>query len=203
MIVRIVLLCGLLTGAAAYAETLYVSDRLTLNLRDAPSSAAGVIRPSLSTGDAVEVLRRDGNSEFLEVVTEDGRQGWVHGQYLVATPIARERLQTAEERIAALERTIAEQRAEIEALTSGKPIGEPNDARAHEALEAQIDGLRRQLADLKDSLLRAIESRRADPPQGVMRALRDYWPALTAGLFIIGLIIGLIIKFRSKRSAWS
>ena len=195
---RIVLLCGLLAGAFAYSETLYVSDRLTLNLRDAPSSTAAVLRPSLSSGDALEVLRRDRDSEFLEVVTEDGRQGWVHGQYLVAMPIARERLQAAEERIAALEGTIAEQRVELEAWASGEPVVTPAD----EALKAQIEGLGQQIEDLKGIVARNA-TRRADQPTGMIRTLRDYWPVLGFGFFIIGLVIGFVIRSRPKRSAWS
>ena len=195
---RIVLLCGLLASAFAYSETLYVSDQLTLNLRDAPSSTAGILRPSLSSGDALEVLRRDRDSEFLEVVTEDGRQGWVHGQYVVATPIARDRLQAAEERIAALEGTLAEQRAALEAWASGEPVVAPAD----EALQAKIEGLGQQIEELKDIVARDA-TRRADSPTGMIRTLRDYWPVLGFGFFIIGLVFGFVIRFRPKRSAWS
>ena len=210
LLTRITLLCGLLAGAVAHAETLYVSDRLTLNLRDAPSSTGGVLRPSLSSGDALEVLRRDDDSAFLEVVTEDGRQGWVHGQYLVAVPIARDRLQAAQDRIAELEGTIAAQRAELEALADGQPFGQPfgepfgglSDGSAHEALEAQIDGLGQRIEELK-GLLAANDGRQAEPPSRVMRTMRDYWPVLGIGFFILGLAIGLILKSRPKRSAWS
>ena len=195
---RIAFIFGLLASALAHPETLYVNDRLTLNLRDAPSSAAAVLPPSLTSGDTVEVLRRDANSAFLEVVTEDGRQGWVHGQYLVATPIARDRLQAAEERIAALEETNAAHRAELEALAGGGP----SDALAAEALKAQIEGLGQQIEDLKGVLANS-ELRRADPAPGMIRTLRDYWPVLGIGFFIIGLGIGLIIRARPKRSAWS
>ncbi|MYE85857.1 MAG: TIGR04211 family SH3 domain-containing protein [Gammaproteobacteria bacterium] len=195
---RIALLCGLLVTAVAYSETRYVSDQLTLNLRDAPSSEAAVLPPSLTSGDVVEVLRRDADSAFLEVVTENGRQGWVHGQYLVATPIARDRLQAAEERIVALEGTIAEQRAALEAGAGG----EPSDAPADEALKAQIDRLGQQIEDL-EGILAQSDLRRTDSTPGMIRTLRDYWPVLGFGFFVLGIVIGLIIRFRPKRSAWS
>ena len=195
---RILLLFGMLASVLATAETLYVSDRLTLNLRSGPSSTAEVLRPSLTSGDTLEVLGRDADSQFLEVVTEDGRQGWVHGQYLVATPIARDSLQAAEERIAALEETISVQRAELEAWASG----ELGAGLAGQAVTAQIEGLGLQIEEIKGILARS-ETQRSDPPTGVTRTLRDYWPVLGFSFFVIGLIIGLIIRARPKRSAWS
>lgn len=194
---RIALLWGLLVSTVAYSETLYVGDRLTLNLRDGPSSTAGVLPPSLNSGDALEVLRRDGGSEFLQVVTEDGRQGWVHGQYLVATPIARDRLQAAEERIAALVATITAQRAALDAAGGGS-----GDALADEALMAQMDGLGQQIEELKGILARS-DPRPATPSTGLVHTLRNYWPVLGFGFFVLGIIIGLVIRFRPKRSAWS
>ena len=194
---RIALLGALLASAVSHSETLYVSDRLTLNLRDGPSSAAGVLRPSLTSGEALQVMGRDDGSEFLEVLTEDGRQGWVHGQYLTATPIARDRLQAAEERIAALLDTVAEQRAELDAAGSGTGNG-PADA----ALKAQMDGLGRQIEELTGLLARP-EPKPAAPPPNMVRSLRDHWPVLGFGLFVIGLVLGLIISARPKRKAWS
>ena len=195
---HIALFFALLGSAAAYSETLYVSDQLTLNLREGPSDTAAVLRPSLTSGDALEVLRRDdAGSEFLEVVTEDGRQGWVHGQYLVTTPIAQDRLQAAQERIVALEGVIAEQHAQLNALDDGGSGNAPAD----EALMAQIDGLGQQIEDLKGMLAQRDPSANGSPP-GMIRTLRDYWPVLAFGFFVIGLAIGLILRARPKRDAW-
>ena len=195
---RIALLCWLLVSAVAHSETRYVTDQLALSLRDAPSSTAGALRPSLRSGDALEVLRRDSGSEYLEVVTEDGRRGWVHGQYLIATPIARDRLLAAEQRIAALEGIIAEQRAALDAAATGGP----GDAPADEALKAQMEGLAQQIEGLKVVLAQS-DLRRTDSPRGMIRILQDYWPVLGFGFVVLGIIIGVILRFRPKRSAWS
>jgi SH3 domain protein len=78
--VFLIVICSFYLHGNGLAETLYITDRLYLSLRDAPE----VEQPS------VAVLRSDTKVELLEtqddwakVELEDGRTGWVMKKYLV------------------------------------------------------------------------------------------------------------------------
>ena len=72
----------LLLGAlqAASAETAYVTDILRLGLHEAQDTSDRPFQ-TLVSGAELEVLQRVTN--FAEVRTTDGRQGWVKSAYLV------------------------------------------------------------------------------------------------------------------------
>lgn len=62
------------------AETMYVTDRLYLSLRSAPTSG----QPSLAllpSDTRVDLLETEGN--WAKVMLEDGRTGWVLKRFLV------------------------------------------------------------------------------------------------------------------------
>jgi len=70
----------LYTGTIGHAETMYVTDRLYLSLRNAPDAG----QPSLDllpSDTKVEVLETEGN--WAKVKLEDGRTGWVMKRFLV------------------------------------------------------------------------------------------------------------------------
>ena len=72
---------ALLWAGPLPAETAFVTDRLLLGVHESKSLDAAVLR-LLESGDAVEVLERDG--ELARVRTSRGREGWVDGRYLSA-----------------------------------------------------------------------------------------------------------------------
>jgi SH3 domain protein len=64
---------------SAYAETLYVTDRILLGVHQTPSEQSPVIT-SIASGTPVTVLLR--NDNFLRVRTADGQEGWVSSKFL-------------------------------------------------------------------------------------------------------------------------
>jgi len=67
--------------SVAHGETAYVTDVLRLGLHKAQDTSDQPIQ-TLMSGAELEVLRRIPN--FAEVVTKDGKQGWVKSAFLVA-----------------------------------------------------------------------------------------------------------------------
>ena len=76
----LVVVCLLYGQGSGLAETMYVTDRLYLSLRNAPDPG----QPSLDllpSDTKVEVLETEGN--WANVKLEDGRTGWVMKRFLV------------------------------------------------------------------------------------------------------------------------
>ena len=118
-----------LSCAPLSAETAFVTDRLLLGVHESNSLDSAVLR-LLESGDAVEVLERDG--ELARVRTSRGREGWVDGRYLSEVAPAAARLEAAEDqartstkeleaikgRVAELEATGEQQRQSLAEATA-------------------------------------------------------------------------------------
>lgn len=73
----------------AIAETLYVTDQVTVGLRADAASDAPVLA-TVSTGAALEVLERSGTS--VRVRNANGVEGWIESSALATQPPAAQRL---------------------------------------------------------------------------------------------------------------
>jgi SH3 domain protein len=214
---RLVCIVVLLSASTTNAATLYISDALTVPLRSGPSSEHRILRV-LPAGTALEVLDRDEAAGFVRVRTEGELEGWLPEQYLVAEPIARDRLVTANARIRELTGTVERLQRELNGVSTNRDeIGE-----SHGALERQVAALQAELAEIRSISAGAIEQNEANKE---LRALNDRlrsevdalvetiatleadveqrWLLVGGGLVLGGLILGIGIKSRPRRSAWS
>jgi len=208
---------GVLPGAAA-AETLYISDVLTVPLRSGPSSANRILHRGLRSGTALEVLGRDDGSTFVNVRTPGGLEGWLPGQYLIEEPIARDRLRQANARIDALNRELEALRGRFETVDDARSEAESSST----ALGSRVAELEQELAEIHRVSANAIQTAadnqrlselndrlRGEVDELLLEAqqLRDNvqqrWLLIGAGLVLTGLLLGVIIKSRPRRSAWT
>lgn len=67
------------TTFSAFADTLYVTDRIMLGVHQQAAETSPVIK-TIPSGTAVTVLER--NDDFIKVQLADGSQGWVSAAYL-------------------------------------------------------------------------------------------------------------------------
>ncbi|MEM8766995.1 MAG: TIGR04211 family SH3 domain-containing protein [Pseudomonadota bacterium] len=207
-----------MSPASARGETAYISDTLTVPLRSGPSNANRILHRGLPSGTRLEILGRDGDSGFVQIRTDRGTEGWLPGQYLVDEPIARDRLVAANRRIRELSDTVQKQETTIKALSSGKTASEANSA----DLSRQVKSLQSELAEIKrisagaiaqnetNKELMALNDRlrtEVDELVGTISGLEDNvqerWLLIGGGLVLAGLLIGIAIKARPRRSAWN
>ncbi len=72
-------ICVLLLFSSAYANTMYVTDKIEIMMRRGASTEYKIIKKLLS-GDAVEVLETQGS--WTKIRIQDGMEGWVNTQFL-------------------------------------------------------------------------------------------------------------------------
>ena len=217
------LLAGLLVGTLCSptlgaAETAYISDRLTVPVRSGPSNANRILHRGLPSGTRLTILSRDGDSDFVQVRTEGGTEGWLPGQYLVTQPIARDQLVAANRRIDSLTETVEQQKQQLDALTSGKSNAEASNSQ----LSGQVKQLEQELAEIKrisagaiaqnetNKELIALNDRlrsEVDELAATINTLEDNvqerWLMIGGALVLVGLLLGVAIKARPRRSAWN
>ncbi len=214
----IVICLSTLLSSYALAETRYVSDSLEITMRSGKSTSHGIIR-MLRSGTRLTVLETDNDSGYSHVRTRDGKTGWVLSRFLMKGQAARNKLATAEKKLAELE---LENRKLGTAMESMK-----GKMSSIEKERMNLDGVHRtvsqELAEIKRtaSSALAIDSENKELKSRVValernlqtlqqeneglkdRTARD-WFMVGAGVVLLGIIVGLIIpriRWR-KKSSW-
>jgi SH3 domain protein len=205
------------TAGAANGDTMYVSDELVITFRTQPSTR-GEILHNLTTGTSMVILDMDSQEEWAQVRLQNGREGWVRKQYLTPEPAPRHKLEAANRDAAQLSRTVADLRQQLQGVQSARTEAEESS----ESLESQVSRLQQELAEIKrvsaNAIETAAENRRITDLNARLRdeldelvSQRDMltensqqrWLMIGGGLVLLGLILGIIIKARPRRSAWT
>ncbi|MEZ5557153.1 MAG: TIGR04211 family SH3 domain-containing protein [Pseudomonadales bacterium] len=208
----------MLAAAPLRAETAYIVDELLVPLRSGPSTSYRILHRGLPSGTALDVLERDSDSGYARVRTPSGTEGWVPIQYLVSQPIARDQLAAARRDMEAAKKAAADLRGQLEALRRDKGQAEESN----ESLSTQVSRLEQELAEIKRVSAGALETEAENKRltelnarlRGELDALVDEletahdnvqerWLMIGGGLVLLGLVLGVAIKARPRRSAWN
>lgn len=172
----LIVICFLYGQGNGLAETMYVTDRLHLSLRNAPNPG-GPFLMLLQSDTKVEVLETEG--KWAKVQLENGRTGWVMKRYLVED----------EPKSVIIEQL----RGEIE---ESKEI--PDRLREKNA------SLRKEIDKLKNQIILQKASLETTTKENTLKRLKEIYVAgavaLVAG-FIIGYLVRSLIK-KPKRTMY-
>jgi SH3 domain protein len=205
--------------ASATAETLYVSDDLSITLRSGKSTQHQILR-MVTSGTPLGVLETDEESGYTRVRTPQGVEGWVLTRYLMDHPSAQDQLADAQKKMARLDEENKTLQAKLTATSADKNAltKDKGDLQTkNDKLAADLDHIRKAAAsalaveDEKNRL--ADEARRLQSElQAVQQEnllLKDRrdreWFVRGAGVVVAGILIGLILpklRFR-RRSSWN
>jgi SH3 domain protein len=203
----------------AQAQTRYVTDRTIVELRRGPSTEYLILR-NLEAGERVEVLEMNEEQGYSRVrVADQGTEGWILTRFLMAEPIARERLAVAErtlatarERVGTLEaenrelaRDLATVRTELEQAQANHGTASRELADIRTAAANVVD-IRDQNSRLQQRLVQRdqeVEQLTADNARLAGRNTQN-WFVVGAGVLLAGIVVGLVAPTlrRKRRSDW-
>jgi SH3 domain protein len=108
----------LISTAANAAPTAYITESISVSMRENPSKdSAGVGAPMFS-GAAVTILETRNDIGYSLVKTETDQRGWLPSQYLTDKPIAKSELDLAQKELQKLSEAFANSQKELETLKS-------------------------------------------------------------------------------------
>ena len=208
----------LVLSGNAMAETAYVSDRLEITMRSGTSTSHGITR-MLRSGTPVEVLEVDKKTGYSHVRTQGGKDGWVLSRFLMKGRAARDRLTTAEKKLAELELENRKMATTMQLLKKGKQAIEMERSsldNEHRKVSQELSEIRRTASSALaiDSENKELKSRVVSLERNLQvlqqenetlkdRTARD-WFMVGAAVVLLGIIVGLIIpriRWR-KKSSW-
>ncbi len=203
---------GLLTAAVlfmlpafAFAETMYITDRVEASVRSGKGLAAGSkVLGAVRTGDTVEVLATDG--EYANIRLANGTEGWLHTRYLTAAqPVDLEKLKeknkSAQEELTRLR----EEKAGLETLRNQQALKIKETEAAFEELKAgcadyikvraEIEKAQQEVAAHKE-----ITAQLTRENESLAQNTRLMWFIFGAAAVLCGFIIGMWLQsLRNRR----
>lgn len=217
---RLVLLMVLLLGfGQLQAASRYVTDQFEITLRSGQSTTHKILR-MLPSGSKVELLKSSDDTGYSLVRTEDGKEGYVLTRQLLSTPVARDRLEKAENRLNELLKEPGKLPAQLaNAQTKLDEVQQSRDllAKEKEKLDNELESIRRTASDairisnernelrkLVAQLTHQVEELKQEN-QELNNNSNQKWFMIGAGIIILGIVIGLILphlRFQRRKSSW-
>ncbi len=216
-VVLLAALVLLTSSPVSRAETVYVSDDLIINFRSLPSNQGRIVK-LLPSGTPLDVIERQQNGEWARVRTRGGDEGWVLQQYVQDQPVAADRLKEANREVERLTSAVADLKERLNTVQSARSEAEQSSS----DLGSRVEALQSELAEIKRASAGALETAAENQRLGELNArlrsemddlvkerdelaanTRQRWLMIGGGLVLTGLFLGMVMKSRPRRSAWS
>lgn len=202
-------------AGSAFADVVYITDQLWVRLRATPTEDARTIHAGLPSGTELELLGHDLESGFSHVRMSDGREGWIPTQYLVTKPIAKDRLDVAERKLAEIQRGNTDLASQVDTLNrENVELRQHNEELTQQAEMARraadasgetgsapviLDPQSKVVAEMNGLLRREVDEL-VEQNQALQGAAEQRWMLTGVGLLAIGLAIGAFVTRR--RRSW-
>ena len=214
----IYLLLASITVAIGAVEKKYVTDELTVPLRSGPSVEHRIIYANLPAGTELEILSDNKTAEVTQIKTRRGTEGCIRSKYLKTGPIARDLLSSLEKKARDREGELISTNIDLESLK----VQLAETQRENDRLNSLLNNTQVELNDIKNVSAQALEEHSANIRlnnlndrlrQEVDTLLyryketesnqKTYSMLIGAALLLLGILLGVIIKSRPRRSGWS
>ncbi len=200
------LLLMLTLSHTTLAQTVYVSDELTILMRADKGTQYRILK-SLPSGTPLTVLEVD-KSGYTRVRTAEGKTGWVLSRFLSKEPIARTQLKQAKERVEKLTQEKEFLQQQLEQLKKDKQVLQTSERQ----LIQKNQKISRELVKLRKISARPIQLERSNEKlrnelleneaqtrilKQELQTLKDdserQWFMTGAAILFGGILLGLIL----------
>lgn len=206
--------------AVAQAKTVWVDDQLYLPVRSGAGTQYRIIENAVPSGTPLEVLDAS-DSAYTRVRTPKGTEGWVSSQYLSETPIAADRLRTANQQLENTRAELAQVKEQLTQVTNERDALENSESTLSNRSQELQEELQRIKSIASDSINLARRNRELLEENQKIRndlevltaenerleASKEYdFMLLGAGLVLGGVMLALIIpmlKPTRKTDNWA
>jgi len=203
------------------AEYRYVTDSFKIMMRTGESSSHKIKR-TLSSGTKLELISTNPETGYSKVIAPGGVEGYVLTRQLLNEPVAKDKLDSAIQKLEELQAAPGELSAKLSELqTRHEEL-----MSSHESLKSERDNLEQELSTIKRTASNAIRvtNERNELRQQVTDMTREveqlkqenreltnnstqYWFMIGGGTVIVGILIGLIlphlrVQKRRSNSSW-
>jgi len=178
-----------LLAGQAFAERGHISDEVSLFMHGGPGKQYRITGRT-NSGDAVEIMQRDGKSKYVKIRTFTGREGWVEGKFVKVGLSIKERLPKLEEKLQTSRNKLDQQRSEYDDLNNRYNT---LSTEKNEVL-SQIDALNSDIRRLQLELDTRDES-------NLLRWF-THGGLVALGGVILGLILPMFSRRKKRRDDW-
>ena len=215
----LILFIFLLTSTFVYAaNTVYVTDEIVITLRSGQGTKYQILR-TIPTGTPLELLENNEETGYSKVRMKNGTEGWVLTQYLMETPIHKDRLAVAEKQLQSLKADNKKLKEELEKIRGAKNELQKEWGKLTVETEKMKKELN-QIREISEHPLRLAEENKKLQAKTLAnernlqmltqenQALKDRsdrnWFLTGAAVLLLGILLGFILPkiHRSKKSGW-
>lgn len=178
-----------MTALPVSAQPGHIADDVYTYYHSGPSNEYRIVG-RIRSGESVEILKRNPNTDYVQIRMDGGKTGWVPGDNVAEGPSTLSRLPQLEAALSEKQSTTSTQMAEIETLRAElSQLKSENQSYTGElqSLNSQIDDLNRQIENMDESNL--------------MRWF-THGGLVALGGVLLGLLIPYFPKKRKRRDDW-
>ncbi|HEY9036648.1 MAG TPA: TIGR04211 family SH3 domain-containing protein [Pseudomonadales bacterium] len=142
----------LLLALPLHAETRYIIDSLYVPVRSTDSPQGRIIHKGLKSGTAVEVIGQNEDGSFIKIRI-GSLEGWMPSQYLVNEPVARVRLEAAQQQLKAVQEDATKLRSLVRTLEENNKLLEKQSTESGQQAKQAVE----ELAEIKKIATNSIQ----------------------------------------------
>ena len=214
----VLILTATLGSQKLLAQTVYVADEFFVPMRSGAGNKFRIIR-NLKTGQAMEVIGRTGDDQWIHVRVQD-KEGWVPSQYVMNRPTRAAAQARAESRVAKLQQELSELKGQLATLTDEKASVDgslSSNQQAYSTLQAEHERLqklsagaveidrnyRQLLVDFQE--LETRQSVMENENTALLRDRQTTFMLYGVGFVLLGMLLAILLpalKRKPRHSEW-